>query len=96
MNALTLFSEPGRVDEPQAAHDYAAVLSQVATERRAMIVRRNGADLAAVVPLEQLALLQEILARQEVEQLARHLDARRTGRPSPPPQSWFDETDNPF
>lgn len=96
MNTPTFLCEPGRVDEPRAAQDYAAVLSQVATERRALIVRRDGADLAAVVPLEQLELLQEILAREEAEKMARELDAARIGKSTPPPQLWFDETDNPF
>jgi hypothetical protein len=88
--------ELGRVDEPRDLEDYAAVLSRVAAERRPVIVRRDGADLAAVIPLEHLALLQEILAREAVEQLAAQLDWKRAGQALRPPQQWFDDTDNPF
>jgi hypothetical protein len=97
MTSQSLLEEPGRVDEPKAARDYADVLSQVATAGGAVIVRRNGEDLAAVIPLEHLELVREILARQEVERAAAEIDwswARNTLRP---PQSWFDdEDDNPF
>ncbi len=82
--------EPGHVDEPQAAQEYAAVLSRVAAQRQPVIVRRGGMDLAAVVPLEYLELAQETLARQEAERLATQLDRDRLVRTSPPPQEWFD------
>lgn len=49
--------ELGRVDEPRMAEEYAAVLSEVAAARRPIIVRRDGQDLAAVVPLEHLELI---------------------------------------
>jgi hypothetical protein len=81
---------PGRVDEPQAVQDYADVLSRVAADRRPVIVRRAGEDLAAVVPLEYLELLQDVLARQEAEHLAAQLDWDRLIKTSPPPQDWFD------
>jgi hypothetical protein len=61
-----------------------------------VIIRRNGADLAAVIPVEHLELVREVLAREEVEKLAKQIDwqpARQTLRP---PQCWFDDTDNPF
>ncbi len=97
MSVQSLLEEPGRVDEPQAAQEYADVLSQVVAAGRPVIVRRSGADLAAVIPIEQLELVREVLARQEVERLAAQLEwagARDTLRP---PQSWFDdESDNPF
>ena len=63
----SLLEEPGRADEPAAAQEYADVLSQVASAGRPVIVRRNGEDLAAVIPIEQLHLMREILARQAVE-----------------------------
>ena len=96
MTVPSLLEEPGRVDEPGAAQGYSAVLTQVAAERRPVIVRRNGEDLAAVVPLEHLELLREAVARQEVEKLAAQIDWDRA-RPAPrPPQAWFDDDDNPF
>lgn len=88
---------PGRIDEPRVADEYAAVFSQVATGHRAVIVRRNGQDLAAVVPLEHLELISEELARQEVEKKAARLLWDRLPNTLRPPQSWFDdEEDNPF
>lgn len=96
MTAASLLSEPGRVHEPDAAQGYSDVLSQVAAERRPVIVRRNGTDLAAVVPLELLELLREVATRQEVEQLAARIDWDRLVKTHRPPQAWFDDNDNPF
>ena len=73
------------------------MLSQVAAAGRPVIVRRNGEDLAAVIPLEHLELVREILAHQEVERSAAEIDWSRTQKTLRPPQSWFDdEDDNPF
>lgn len=89
--------EPNHVDEPEQAGEYAEVLSRVAAERQAVIVRRGGADLAAVVPLEYLELLRDVLARQEAEQLAARLDWEHLLKTSPPRQDWFDgEEPKPF
>jgi PHD/YefM family antitoxin component YafN of YafNO toxin-antitoxin module len=97
MTSLSLRDEPDRVDEPKAARDYADVLSQVAAAGRPVIVRRNGEDLAAVIPLEHLELVREILARHEVETAAAEIDWSRARNTLRPPQSWFeDEDDNPF
>ncbi len=93
----SLLEEPGRVDEPAAAQEYADVLGQVAAGGRPVIVRRNGEDLAAVIPLEQLHLLREILARQNVEASAAQIDWSLAKTTLRLPQSWFDdEDDNPF
>lgn len=100
MSVTSPLEEPIRVDEPQAAQDYADVLSRVAAAGRPLIVRRDGRDLAAVIPLECLEWLREwrreSLARQEVEGLAAAIDWARSSDLRPP-QSWFDdEGDNPF
>src|SRR4051794_21196554 len=96
MSVPALLGEPGRVDEPRAAEEYAEVLTRVAAGGRPLIVRRNGEDLAAVVPLEHLELVRELLARQEVERRAAQIDWDRA-KPPRPPQAWFDdEADNPF
>jgi prevent-host-death family protein len=93
----SLLKELGRVDEPAAAQEYAHVLGQVAAGGRPVIVRRNGEDLAAVIPLEQLDLLREILARQNVEASAAQIDWSLAKTTLRLPQSWFDdEDDNPF
>jgi prevent-host-death family protein len=94
-------TEPDYVDEPQAVQDYANVLSRVAADHNPVVIRRNGEDLVAVIPLEHLAvlqdaLLQEALAREECEKLAAQIDWDRLVKESPPPQWWFDDDDNPF
>jgi PHD/YefM family antitoxin component YafN of YafNO toxin-antitoxin module len=96
MTLQSLLVEPGRVHEPQAVQDYSDVFSQVAADGKAVIVQRNGEDLAAIVPLEHLELLREILLRQEAEKLAGQVDWSRLPKTQRPPQEWFDATDNPF
>ena len=96
MTVQALLPEPGRVDEPRAAQAYSDVFSRVVTEGKPMIVRRNGEDLAAVIPLEYLELLREVVARQGVETQAAQIDWNRADRTHRPPQEWFDDTDNPF
>jgi hypothetical protein len=97
MTFPSLPAEPGRIDEPRAAPEFSDALTRVAAEHRPVIVRRDGEDLAALIPLEYLDLVREALARQEVEQVAGQIDWERA-RPVPrPPQAWFDdEEDYPF
>lgn len=90
MTAPSFLAEPRRVDEPQAAQEYSDVLSRVAADHQPVIVRRNGEDLAAVIPLDYLDLLREILAREEVEKLAAQIDWNPLVKTNPPPQAWFD------
>ena len=90
MAVRSLLDELGRVDEPQAASEFSEVLTRVAAERRPLIVRRNGEDLAAVVPLEHLELVREVLARQEMEQRAAQIDWEHAQKTLRPPQEWFD------
>jgi hypothetical protein len=92
--ATSLLEVPNRVEEPHAAKEYSEMLTQVATEGKAMIVRRNGEDLAAVIPLNHLELVREVLARQEVQKLAAQLDWKRDRATLRTPQEWF-EGDEP-
>ena len=62
MNADSLLIEPGRVNEPHEAQEFSDVLSQVAANGKPVIFCRNGADFAAVIPLEHLELLRETVA----------------------------------
>ncbi|HEV3085459.1 MAG TPA: hypothetical protein VGY66_37245 [Gemmataceae bacterium] len=94
MTVRSLLEEPGRVDEPHAVQEYSEVLSQVASRGKPVIVRRNGEDLAAVVPLEHLEFVREILARQQVEELAAQIDWERVRKTLRPAQEWF-EGDEP-
>jgi hypothetical protein len=94
MNLPGLLEEPGRVDEPQAAAAYSEVLTQVAAEGRPVIVRRQGEDLAAVIPLEYLDLVREILAQQKTQALAASIDWDEALKVLSPAPEWF-EGDEP-
>lgn len=96
MTTPSLIEELSRVDEPQAVEQFAKVLTEVAQGHRPVIVRRNGEDLAAVVPLEYLELIRDSLARQEAEKLAAQIDWQRAPQLHRPTQAWFEDTDNPF
>jgi hypothetical protein len=50
--------------------------------------------VAAVIPVEYLALLREFLAQQEAEQHAAQVDWAPMAQVSPPPPQWF-EGDEP-
>jgi hypothetical protein len=93
----TSLSELNHVDEPEQAREYADVLSRVAAERQPVIVRRGGTDLAAVVPLEYLELMRDVLTRQEAQRLATEVDWEPLLKTSRPPQNWFEgEEPRPF
>jgi PHD/YefM family antitoxin component YafN of YafNO toxin-antitoxin module len=86
-----------RVDEPQDADQYAEVLSQVAAGRQAVIVRRDGADLAAVISLDYLSILQEAIAQRGIEELSAKIDWDRARHRPWPPAEWFEgEEPKPF
>ncbi len=93
----TLLSEPDHVDEPQQVQDYWGLVSRVAATQHPVIVRRGGTDVAAVIALEHLELLRELLAQHEAEQLAAQVDWAQVAQVSPPPKHWFEEDEpKPF
>jgi hypothetical protein len=87
VNVTSFLEEPSRVDEPQAAKGYADVLSLVVSGGKPMIVCRDGDDRAAVISIEHLELVREMLAQREVERVAAQIDWDRARRNSRPPQS---------
>jgi len=89
--------EPTHIDEPHDVQEYVDVISRVVTEGQAVIVCRGGADVAAIVPLEYLEMLQDAMARERALEIARKLDWDRLVKENPPPQSWFDDDEpKPF
>jgi antitoxin (DNA-binding transcriptional repressor) of toxin-antitoxin stability system len=82
--------EPTHVDEPREVKEYADVITRVAAEGQAIVVRRAGADVAVVVPLAYFELIREAMAREEAERLTKTIDWKGLAKTSPPPQSWFD------
>jgi hypothetical protein len=87
-------AESNRVDEPAAAREYSDLLSQVASSGRPVVVRRNGEDFAAIVPLEHLELVREVLGLKEMQQLAASIDWDWAVAALRPPPAWF-ERDEP-
>lgn len=59
-------------------------------------VRSNRPDLVALVPVD-MELLEDMLAREQVEELAAGIDWDRVVKAYPPSQEWFDrEEPKPF
>ena len=96
MSKMSLFEEPNRVDEPSGTQEYSAVVTKVASNGRPVIVRRNGEDVVAIVPLPFFDKVREFLSREEVEIAAAQIDWSKASTSARPPQSWFDDDDNPF
>ncbi len=97
MSLPSSLEELNRVDEPREAREYADVLSSVASAGRPVIVRRNGADFAAVIPLEYLDLVREMVAQRDVEKQAADIDWQRARQTLHAPQTWFEgEEPKPF
>ncbi len=72
-------------------------MSRVAASHQPVIVRRNGADLAAVVSLEHLHLLLDALAMQEAEAIAMKIDWSIVSQRQTIPQDYFDRDEpKPF
>jgi len=82
-------SEPDRIEEPQKVQEYWDLVSRVASTHRPVIVRRGSADVVALIAVEHLALLQEIVAQQEAERLAAQVDWAHAAQTFPPPQEWL-------
>src|SRR5438105_14405402 len=89
MSTQPLLSEPDRIDEPQKAQGYWDLVSRVASTHHPVIVCRGDTDVVAVIAVEHLELLQEMLAQQEAERLAAQVDWAHAAQTSPPSPQWF-------
>ena len=97
MSTQPLLSEPDRIEEPQKVQEYWDLMSRVASTHHPVIVRRSGADMVAVIAVEHLELLQEMVTQQEAERLAAQVDWAHAAQTSPPPPQWFAEDEpKPF
>ena len=89
--------EPTHVDEPHEVQEYADVITCVAADCQPVVVRRGGADVAVVVPLEYFEFMQDALAREEAQRISGKLDWDRLVKANPPPREWFDRDEpKPF
>ena len=89
MSTQPLLSEPDRLEEPQKVQEYWDLVSRVASTHHPVIVRRGGVDVVAVIALEHLELLQEMMAQQEAERFGRSTQRRPPARKkSQYPAGW--------
>lgn len=74
-----------RITASKASQSFRETLNRVASKRERVIVRSQGKDVAAVVPMDDLAALEKLEDRQDLEQATRALaDAKKKGeRPIP-------------
>ncbi len=74
-----------RITASKASQSFRETLNRVASKRERVIVRSQGKDVAAIVPMEDLAALEKLEDRQDLEQATRALaDAKKKGeRPIP-------------
>jgi len=56
-----------RVKASEARNDFATTLNRVAYGKNRVVLHRRGKDLAAIVPMEDLELLQKLEDRLDLE-----------------------------
>jgi prevent-host-death family protein len=67
-----------RMDATRARQEFAATVNQVAFGRYRIVVSRRGKDLAALVPMDDL----ELIERCEAEEAAKARHRKASGRSS--------------
>lgn len=73
-----------RVSSDRLRKDLDAIVESVASGRKRLVLRHKGRDLAALVPVEDLLLIERVIEavedRIDVEEAERILRGVRTGR----------------
>jgi len=62
-----------RMDASKARDEFSDALNRVAYKRERIVLRRRGKDVAVLVPVEDLKLLEEIEDRIDVEEAKKSL-----------------------
>ena len=71
-----------RMTASKARGQFSAVLKRVINRRERIVLNRRGKDVAALVPVEDLTLLEEMEDRQDAEEARRRLqDSREVSIP---------------
>ena len=69
-----------KITTSKAGQAFSATLNRVASKRERVIVRRNGKNVAAIVPMEDLAALEELEDRRDLRAAKKALaDAKKKG-----------------
>jgi len=66
-----------RMTASKARGEFSDLLTRVARKRERIILHRRGKDVAALVPVEDLALLEELQDRRDAEEAKRRLEDPR-------------------
>lgn len=62
-----------RLEASKAREEFSHTLNRVAYSHQRILLRRHGKDVAALVPLEDLALLEQLEDRIDIEEARRIL-----------------------
>lgn len=69
-----------RIHASEAREDFAETLNKVAYQGERVVLHRRGKDVAAIVPIEDLTLLETLEDRIDLEQARKALsEAKRSG-----------------
>ncbi len=74
-----------RMAASKARQEFAETLNQVAYKGRRILLHRRGKDVAALVPVEDLALIEKIEDRIDLEEAAKILTDMKNGSEKPVP-----------
>lgn len=74
-----------RLASGKVRQEFSETLNRVAYGRERIVLRRRGRDLAAVIPMEDLILLEELEDRLDVEEAERFLAEAKAKREKPIP-----------
>jgi len=74
-----------RMAASKARQDFSETLNQVAYKGKRILLHRRGKDVAALVPVEDLALIEKIEDRIDLEEAQKILAEMESGRTDPIP-----------
>ena len=74
-----------RMASGKVRQDFSETVNRVAYGRERIVLHRRGRDLAALIPVEDLALLEALEDRLDVEEAERILAEAKAGREKPIP-----------
>ncbi len=72
-----------RLPSAKVRKDFSETVNRVAYGRERIVLHRRGKDLAAMIPVEDLALLEEIEDRLDVEEAEKILARAKAKREKP-------------
>ncbi|HMD99922.1 MAG TPA: type II toxin-antitoxin system prevent-host-death family antitoxin [Terriglobia bacterium] len=74
-----------RIPSSKVRRDFAETVNRVAYGRERVVVHRRDEDLAALIPVEDLALLEELEDRRDIREAEHVLEEAKTKHERPIP-----------